>query len=254
MILTTKQYNILTRCIGGGPLEKAKIVVFGNELGTAEAGGNLEKTIESFIKTWKTNPVLKLKEGFVPTVTGSLPVNSIFLQNVSRMALAIRHKEPRFFGNLSGEGRAVLNRYITEELYKTETAVINLKPLPQTTERTWEYSNINEKEYQSLYNFTLKRPLSSVWKELRIAVMKEAFERVKDSLILGSGAKYNKKAFLEKVFENIIFEKVTLNDKLEIFVSKYPKIILSNYYSSYSGVGLDGMKQIYFYLINNNMV
>jgi hypothetical protein len=246
--------KLLFRCVGGGPIDKAKIVVFGNELGTAEGGGSTEATIENFKRDWTSHPVLNVGPGFVTTHIGNLPVNSVFLQCVSRMALAIRHNEPRFFDVLTGEGRAVLNKYILEELYRTETAVINLKPLPQSTERHWDYENIDENRYLSLFNFTLLKSQESLWKSLRMEVMKEAFKLAKNSLILGSGDKHNKKAFLEIIYPGIQFTNIYVSDKIQVYISENPRIVLSNYYSPYTGLGLDGLKLLYNFLAKNKIV
>jgi len=254
MILTNGQMKLLFRCIGGGPIDKAKIVIFGNELGTAEGAGSTEATIESFKRTWSSNPVLKVGAGFVPTITGNLPVSSIFLQCISRLALAIRYKDDRFFDELTGEGRAFLNKYILEELYRTETSVINLKPLPQSTERHWNYENIDESRYRNMFNFTLYRSQESPWKTLRLSILKAAFEMTKKALILGSGDKHNKKAFLQLMYEDIRFETIVLENNIQIYVSKNPKIILSNYYSPYTGLGLNGMKILYHYIEKSNML
>jgi hypothetical protein len=253
MILNNGQMKILFRCVGGGPIDKAKILVFGNELGTAETG-NLETTINKFATDWTSHPVLTIGEGFVPLHIGILPVNSVFLQCISRMALAIRHKDDRFFDQLTGEGKAFLNKYILEELYRTETAVINLKPLPQSTEKTWDYQNISESRYQNMFNFNLAYSLDSPWKQLRLNVMKEAFKLAKNALILGSGDRHNKKAFLQLMYEGIQFKNVKLENDIQIYVSTKPRVILSNYYSPYTGLGLDGLKILYHYLVDQKIV
>ena len=253
MTLTNGQMKLLFRCVGGGPIDKAKILVFGNELGTSETG-NLATTINKFASDWTSNPVLEVGPGFVPLHIGALPVNSVFLQCISRMALAIRHKDDRFFDSLTGEGKAFLNKYILEELYRTETAVINLKPLPQSTERHWDYQNIDESRYQSMFNFTLYKSPNSPWKQLRLAVMKEAFTMAQNALILGSGDRHNKKAFLQLMYEGIQFKNEKLENDIQIYVSKKPKVILSNYYSPYTGLGLDGLKILYHYIAKSNMI
>lgn len=254
MILTNEQISLLFRCVGGGPIDRASIVVFGNELGTAEGAGNTQATIETFQRDWTSKPVMQVGEGFVTTSIGSLPVNSIFLQFISRMALAIRHKEERFFDQLTLEGRAFLNNFIMNELYRTDTAIINLRPLPRTSENHWDYENIEEKGYNNLFNFTSRRSHESSWKNLRLSAMKNAFDLCKNSLILGSGDKHNKKAFLETIYNGVKFEYITLNNGTQVYVSKSPKIILSNYYSSYNGLGLSGLKEIYNYITKNNMI
>jgi len=216
MILTNGQMKLLFRCVGGGPIDKAKIVVFGNELGTAEGGGSTERTIEKFKNDWTTYETLKLNEGFVPLRMGTLPVSSVFLQCISRLALAIRYKDDRFFDNLSGEGRAFLNKYILEELYRTETAVINLRPLPQPTEKHWDYDNIDENRYKKLFNFTLIKPEESLWKTYRLKILKEAFSVAKNALILGAGDRHNKKEFLKLMYENIEFRTLTLKNNIQL--------------------------------------
>jgi len=254
MLLTNKQINILFRCVGSGPLNKAKIVIFGNEFGTAEGNGSTEVTVKRLIERWTTYPVFPVGPGFVTTYVEELPVSSVFLQCISRMMLAIRYKDERFFGPLSGEGRAFLNKYILEELYRTDIAVINLKPLPQKTERHWDYDNIDEKRYNNMFNFTLSNSLNSPLKQLRIQILKEAFKITQNSLILGAGDKHNKKAFFEFIIPEIIFETVELSDNIKIYVSKDPRIILSNYYSPYTGLGLNGMKILYSYIEKNNLI
>lgn len=251
MKLTDDQIKLFFQCVGAGPIDKAKIVIFGNELGTAAGAGSTEKTIEILTNDWSKHTRLSVGEGFITTEVGTLPVNSTFLQCVSRMALAIRHNEPRFFDELSGQGKALLNKYILEELYRTDTAVINLKPLPQSTERHWDYENIEESRYHNLFNFTLLRAHESPWKDLRVKILKEAFQLVKDSLILGSGDKHNKKEFLKLVYPDIQFESILLDNSIQVYISKYPRIILSNYYSSYTGLGLKGLKVLFQYIQNN---
>lgn len=254
MILTTEQAKILFRCVGGGPVDKAKILIFGNELGTAEGGGNTETTVKKFISDWSSYPVLNVGEGFVPQHMGQLPVNSVFLQCISRMALAIRYKEDRFFDPLSGEGKALLNKYILEELYRTDTAVINLKPLPQSTERHWDYQNVDENRYHRMFNFTLYRSQDNPWKQFRVSILKEAFKINKNSLILGAGDRHNKKAFFETIYPDIVFETVTLENNIQLYVSKTPRIIISKYYSPYTGLGLDGLKILYHYIFDKKLV
>jgi len=250
MIITDNQLEILHRCIGGGPIATASIVIFGNELGSAETG-NLETTIDTFIKTWTEGPKFEFSNGFSSLNISTPPVSSTFLQFIGRMALGLKYKDERFFDTLAGPGKAFLNNYIMNELYRNETCVINLRPLPQSTERTWEYENIKEKEYYKSYNFILRRASSDLWRDIRVKALEEAFNICKNSLILGTGDKHNKKAFLEKIF-NITFETIELQN-IQIFVSRNPKIILSNYYDNYSGIKLNGLKEIYRFIIQNSL-
>ena len=140
------------------------------------------------------------------------------------------------------------------ELYRSDTAVINLQPLPQTSENHWNYTNVDENGYHKLFNFTLLKPLDNPWKQLRLSVLKEAFQMAKNALILGSGAMYNKKAFFEYIYPEIKFSEISLNEKIKIFYSLNPKIVLSAYYSSYNGLGLNGLKLVYHFIIDKNLV
>jgi hypothetical protein len=128
-----------------------------------------------------------------------------------------------------------------------------LKPYPQHTERSWEYDNIDEKGYYRQYNFTLKNHTSDKYRDLRIGAMKEAFVMCKNALILGSGDKENKKAFFQMIYPSIKFEEIVLSEKLKIYFSRYPKIILSNYYDNRSGIRLDGLKCLYNFIIDNSL-
>ncbi len=251
MKLTDDQMKLFFSHVGAGPIDKAKIVVFGNEMGTAAGKGSTEKTIESLIDDWSKRKILHVGEGFVALDVGTLPVNSIFLRCISRMALAIRYNEPRFFDKLSNEGNVFLNKYILEELYRTDVAVLNLKPLPKGTGKHWSYENIGEKEYYNLFNFVHQKVPESTWKNFRVNILKEAFQLAKNSLILGSGDRHNKKEFLKIVYPGIEFESKTLDGNVQIYVSNYPRVILSNYYSSYRGLGLKGLKTIFYYIQEN---
>jgi hypothetical protein len=245
MILTTEKQKFLSSCIGSGPLDKASYVLFGNELGTA-SGKTPERTIEKFENDWKEN-VLKIGDGFSSLHIDTPPVNSTFLQFFSRLVLALKYNDERFLGELSFKGKTFLYNFIVNELYRYDTAVINLRPYPQSTERTWEYTNINEKEYYKSYNFSLRRSSSDSLRDCRFEILKNAFELAKNSLILGSGDKHNKKAFLEKIYPKIKLETVKL-ETIEIYFSEYPKIILSNYYDNRNGIKIKGLQEIYKFI------
>ena len=234
MILKTNDYEKLRRRVGGGPLNKASIVVFGNEEGTAVGNGDAELTIQALLEN----------------NMNALPLTSIFLQFVSRFTLARKYNDDTYFDKLNNIQNIILHHYIMYELYRTDTAVLNLRPLPQGTDKTWQYSNINEKDYYKQYNFNTSRP--SIDTE-RINILKTKFDKV-SGLILGSGEKRNKKAFFEYIYPNIEFKTHILSSGLELFVCTNPKIILSNYYSSFRGIGLKGLKEIYHFAEQNRLV
>lgn len=243
MTLTTEQLELLHRCVGTGPINRASIIFFGNEFGTA-AGPTLERTLTIYESTWKQS-MIPLGPGFMTLNVTSMPVSSIFLQYVSRLALAIKYEEPRFLEELSSQGKAFVNNFILNKLYRNDTAVINLRPLPRSTERIWPYTNYNEKEYLRLYNFNLKKRPSDSWSELRINTLRTTFDHAKDSLIIGVGDRDNKRAFFEYLWPDVKFEEKILTKGTKVWVSENPRIILSNYFSAFSGIGLKGLQDIY---------
>lgn len=254
MILTKEQAIWLHRSIGQGPIDTAKIIIFGNEFGSARGKGNTQKCIEEFINEFKTRKLLKIGDGFNVLDIDPPPVSSTFLQFISRLLLALKYKDERFFDSLTFEGHAYVNNYIMNFLYRENSAIINLRPLPQPTENHWDYENINESNYKNLYNFKSKYKGHNKFRQFRLKLLKEAFDMGKNALILGAGDKHNKKAFFEEIYPNIVFQQTVLNDIVEIYFSLDPKIILSNYYDNRSGVRLEGLRQIYHFILNNNLV
>ena len=242
MILTNEQLITLHTHISGGPLKTASIVIFGNELGTAETG-DPETAVLKLINDWNNNVRI-----------GILPIKSVFLQFISRFACAVKYKTDKFFDSPMGVEHFVHIHHMLYELYKTDTAVINLRPLPQSTENHWHYENISKKDYYKHYNFCLSRSSNDSWSDLRVQSLRSGFESLSPTaLILGSGDRHNKKCFLQKIYPDIEFLTVNLKST-EIYVAKSPKIILANYFSYRNGIKLQGLKEIYEYTLQENMV
>jgi len=253
MILNNEQSIFLHKFIGYGPLNKAQIVIFGNEFGAGAGLGNTELTIKRFIEEHKTKQILSINEGFTIIDRNSPPVTSTFLQFISRLLLALKYKDERFLDTLTNEGWTYLNNYIMNSLYRDNSAVINMKPFPQPTENHWCYENVNESNYMNMYNFKVKYHAPNKFRDFRLKVLKEAFDMAHDALILGAGDKFNKKSFFETMYPSIKFSQIILNDIVEIYFSKSPKIILSNYYDNRSGIKLLGLREIYRFIIKNNL-
>jgi len=246
MILTNEQILGLHRHIGYGPIDKAHFIFFGNEPGINISKG-IENSIHSLMEKYKTRKLLTIGQGFSVLEIDDPPVSSTFLQFISRFMLALRYKDDRFFESLSKEGISFLNNYIINELNRTETALINLRPFPQSTERNWHYSNVVEQEYQKLFNFTLISSHDNIYKTIRLSIMNKAFEMVKNSFIIGIGDKDNKRTFLNLMYPEIKFSEILLDGNLKIYFSKKPNIILSNYWDT-RNIGLSGLKQIYNFI------
>lgn len=250
MIMTPDILMWLHRSIGQGPINDSSLIIFGNEFGSARGHGSTEDSINQFINEFKTRKLLKINEGFTVLDIDQPPVTSSFLQFVSRLSLALQHNDDRFFGELSSEGKAFLNDYIMNKLYRKNEAVINFRPLLQPTENHWPYENISESAYYKLYNFTLKNNITNKYKEIRVKILKEAFNMIKkDAIILGSGDKENKRAFFETIYPEIKFSEKKLNDTYKIYYSSNTnkKIILSNYFDNRT-LGLDNLRDLYYFI------
>jgi hypothetical protein len=249
MILTSEQILAFHKFIGFGNITTASIVIFGNEFGTATR--STQACISYFMNEFETKKRFNIGEGFSLIEMDPPPVSSTFLQFISRLMLALKHSDDRFFSDLTFQGKIVLNNYIMNSLYRENSAIINLRPLPQPTEQHWTYSNINEGEYHSKYNFALRNHTSDELKNMRLRILKEAFNLIaKESLVLGSGDKENKKAFFKIIYPTIQFHETKLSD-LKIYYSNNPRIILSNYFDNRT-IGLSGLKQLYHFILDFN--
>ena len=257
MILTTEQYKLFSSYIGYGVLNKPLICFFGNESGTGQQ--TVDNYIPKFIKDLNTWETIQFKEdkinGFVLKHIYDLPVSSIFLQFIARLMLAIEYKDDKWFGSLSGSGIAFVNNYIVNRFNRENTCVFNLRPLPRPNQKiAWPYLNINETNYNSNYNFINKNSKTDEFKEIRMNAFKNGFKQIKGTLIIGVGNKTNKRAFFQTLYPTIQFKELILNDKLEIYYSKECKIILSNYFDNISGIKLSGLREMYYFIKDNNLL
>ena len=250
MLMTSDILMWLHRSIGQGPINDVPLVIFANEFGAARGRGNTEDSINQFINEFKTRKLLKIGKGFTVVDIDAPPVTSSFLQFVSRLSLAIQYEDDRFFNELSIEGKSFLNDYIMNKLYRKNEAILNFKPLLQPTENHWPYENISESAYYKLYNFTHKNNVTNKYKEIRIEILKEAFNMIKkNAVIVGAGDKENKRVFFETIYPEIKFSETKINDTFKVYHSNNinKKIILSNYFDNRT-LDLDNLKDLYFFI------
>jgi hypothetical protein len=255
MILTNEQKNWLYKSIGQGPVNTADLIIFGNEFGSARGKGDTESSINQFINEFKTRKLLQIADGFTVIDIDSPPVTSSFLQYISRLALALKHKDDRFFGEFSAEGKAFLNKYIMNSLYRENTAVINFRPLLQPTESQWPYENISENVYHNIFDFTVKNLHHDQLLDMRVSILKAAFDMIKkDAIVLGSGDKENKKAFFKTIYPTIQFKEEKLSETYKIYHSNNidKKIILSNYFDNRT-LGLENLELLYNFICEFNL-
>jgi len=249
MILTNEELLLFHRCVGIGNVSAADVVIFGNEFGTASSPGGTKASVSKFMDVF-AKKLFSIGEGF-NLLDISSPVSSTFLQFISRLMLALKHNEERFFDDLTIQGRQVLNDYIMNHLYKDNSAIINLKPLLQATEDAWEYDNIDKIEYHNKYNFKTRSHMSDSLRDMRLRILTKAFSLIpKESLILASGGKENKKAFFQTIYPTIRFHETKLSDSYKIYHSDNieKKIILSNYFDNRT-IGLSNLKLLFRFIL-----
>lgn len=241
--ISKEEYSLLNRYIGQGKHD-ASLVFFGNEPGTSGLG--ILDTIK-YLKTAKNKPI---GNGFLIHESYSHPTSSDFARFISRLCLGLENKDDRWFGELSQTGNVAINQHIMKPISEKNICLINLRPLPRPTQDTWVYSNINKKDYQRKWNFTLKGHYSDNFKDERLQILKSFFKLRGDSLIIGVGDKENKRAFLEKLFPNK-FHTAQLDNHTIYFEPKL-KIILSNYFNNRNGIKLKGLKDLYNFIVSRN--
>ena len=252
MILTNEQIELFTKCIGLGPADKASVIIFANEFGTSGGGGGTQACVSKFMGEFETRKLLQIGEGFTIIDIDPPPVSSTFLQFVSRLMLALKHQDDRFFDELTIQGRLVLNDYIMNHLYREDSVMLNIRPYPQPSEDTWCYDNIDRIGYHNNYNFSLRGHRDDKFRDIRLSILKEAF-RISNGLILGSGDKENKKYFFQTIYPTIQFHELKLSDSYKIYYSNNleKKIILSNYFDNRT-IGLSNFKKLFHFIVDFN--
>jgi hypothetical protein len=247
MELLKNDYKLLCSYIGYGVIKEPHICFFGNESGTG--GMHTTDYIPKFLKDLQKT--IHIKSAAILPEINDLPVSSVFLQFIARLLLAIEQNEIMWFETLSSYDKidvVSLNYYIINRFNKENTCVFNLRPLPRPTERVWPYSSVNEKDYIKSYNFCLKRPLTNEFKQIRIQALYDGFEQIKDTLIIGIGDKENKRKFFEQLYQ-CSFKKI-----YDFYYDEKHNIILSNYFDNKNGIGLNGLKHLYNFIIGNSII
>jgi hypothetical protein len=257
MKLSKEQYELLNAYIGQGNFTSAHYVFFGNEFGLSESATILTylTRIKSYIL--KNNIYVlndKWENGFMLTEADCAPVKSIFIQFISRLILALESNNDKWFNKLSIEDKLILNYYIEKRLNREDECIINLRPLPRSTERVWPYDNISQKDYIKTYNFLLKNGLSESLRIhcdqkstlvnhlgfTRTEILQKLFKNLDNKILIGIGDKRNKRKFIESIYPDIIFK-----EQNKMFISHKPKIILSDYFDNKNGIGLEGLHNVF---------
>ncbi|WP_103109497.1 hypothetical protein [Brevibacillus reuszeri] len=153
--------------------------------------------------------------------------------------------------------------YANSGLYRKQakvgSALLDLRPLPRRDESQasseWPYSNIEENDYNNAFDFRNHRSMSEESKEFRdrrANYLKKAIQEFSFPIIVGIGAKEVKKLFFEKYLRATFLPQKTISltkNKDEVHVSEPldgtdTVVILSDYFNSVNGIGLNGLRKL----------
>jgi len=250
--ISKEDTDLLYQYIGVGK-PSAKLVIFGNEPGLANSDifDTINKIREKSVgdKFLGGGRFSGIHFSYTLLENWSHPTTSEFARYISRLALALEHKNTGFLGELTTLGKVAINEHIYKPVSEKSLALINLRPLPRPTQDTWEYSNVDKKEYNKEWNFRLKSHQMTPNGESRYFGIRD-FIRDSEGVVIGVGDKENKKAFLEKAFhwdKEFEMHKAVLDTHTIYFNPKY-KIILSNYFNSRNGIKLVGLQDLYKFI------
>jgi len=243
--ISKEEYSLLNRYIGQGWFSDP-LVFFGNEPGTSGLG------VKDTIKHLETCPKSPVSTGFLIGESYAHPTTSDFARYISRLCLGLEHKDKRWFGELSPSGTAAVNDAIMKTQDKRTHTLINLRPLPRPTQDTWEYSNINKKDYLRKWNFMLKGHYSDLEKEERLKIFRCFFAQ-RTGIVIGVGEKENKKAFFKAIYPPLEFSKADL-DTHTIYFNTHYRIILSDYFNNRNGIKLQGLLELYNFITTRKFI
>ena len=243
--ISNEEYSLLNRYIGQGK-PNTPIIFFGNEPGTSHVG--VKDTIEHL----KHDDRYDVSTGFMLKESYAHPTTSDFARFIARLCIGLKYEDDRWFYSLTNLGKITLNEHISSPLSLKDYSLVNLRPLPRPTQDTWDYSNIDKKDYLRKWNFTLKRHYSDSHKEERISVLKTFFDK-RTGLVIGIGEKENKRKFFEYLYPEIEFFKADL-DNHSIYFSISSNIILSDYFNNRNGIKTIGLKDLYDFMISRKLV
>lgn len=258
MKLSSEQYKIFESYIGQGNFNSAQYVFFGNEFGLSESANIF--TYLTRIKSYLLRDNIhvlndKWENGFMLPEADCAPIKSVFIQFISRLILALESNDDKWFNKLNTEEKLILNNYIEKRLNREDACIINLRPLPRSTERVWSYDNISQKDYIRSYNFLLKNTsnvshvihydqkdtlMDNILFTNRILILQKLLQNLDNKILIGIGDKRNKRKFIETIYSNIVFK-----EQNDLYISYKPKIILCNYFDNKNGIGLNGLKNVF---------
>lgn len=258
--ISDEEKTLLYNYLGQGTNDK-KLIIFGNEPGLAgvedlsEMINSIRKIEKVYWRNKQTDP--EEQSPFLLQESFTHPTTSEFARFVTRLELAVTYRDSRFLNELSKEGNAAINKYIFNPISEKNSSLINLKPLPRSTQDDWIYTNIDRKEYNREWNFTLKKHYISIEGINRVNAIKRFINHPvrykKGSIVLGVGEKENKKVFFNNLFKEYEdFSKIDLESH-SIYYHSTLDIILCDYFNSRNGIKLKGLQELYKFLVYTSL-
>ncbi|MGG4495582.1 hypothetical protein [Brevibacillus reuszeri] len=290
--LDVNQRDKLFAFCGYGHYPSAKIAFMGNEegLGGYELNYGIEARCEAYGNnpdtylgsTWEDGYYVEGEEidkqfkEIMERIRGSLkPDSTLYSPMLEYQARIMLYIENGFSGDWFQTRKDNLSQYtkIAEYYQKTEnatdglyrkqakvgSALLDLRPLPRRDESKsgsqWPYSNIEEKVYNHAFSFKNHRRMSEEserYRDKRASYLKKAIQEFSFPIIVGIGAKKEKKLFFEKYLQATFLpqNKIRLTkNRDEVYVSEPldgigTVVVLSDFFNSMNGIGLNGLRKL----------
>ncbi len=267
-----KDIEKLVRFCGYGNYDSANVIFLGNEegLGGGEIEGEVRKRIEDY---WNHGTALdgrSNENGYYVKGNGGGNARGHFLLFSARLMLWLNDQSDGdyYFKTQAEDYKAfdTIRNYKMDTLYNEEmdkfdyrSALLDLRPLPRAQENMM-YSlyekidkDFNWQQYKKAFQFNSKRvdDYHLYLRGERARILQNIFNRDVDiRVIIGIGAKADKRRFFEEYFEfEMPFEDRKLSkNKVELFCGKLRignriiPVFLADFFQGGFGIGLEGLK------------
>ncbi|MFM9532554.1 hypothetical protein [Lysinibacillus sp. IITD104] len=275
--LSDEEISSLTSFIGHGDFPKTFIAFLGNEggLGNSSPRYNIDLLCNEFKKNntnyfnegnwklgyWTVNNYDLNKRSIVP--------NSPFLYLTARILLALEDQESSvddwFKKGDSKKLGKVKELIASGGLYSNKpglkSALLDWRPLPRRDEKNYDfpYLNVDSNLYLKAFNFEggAENPYNE-WVNKRVSIFKNVLNKYHIPFLLSFGAVKSKLTLFKKIWPEIEFNEVTLEESNKtIYVSKEKvssnTIVIATEFLDYQNLGLIGTMELVKFLKKNYM-
>lgn len=275
--LTKEEEDSLLSFIGHGEFNNAKIAIFGNE------GGLGDKSLKENIKLL-TEQYKRKNENYLdrehwengywhigeydPEKYGDVP-RGAFLNLVTRIILSLEDNESAiddWFNKEDTTKREIVKKFIANDgLFsnypRLKSALFDWRPLPRRTEKgkKFPYLNVDGKSYLKAFEFKGDpNNRYNEWVDKRITLFNHVLHEYKIPILLSFGAVKTKLTLFKKIWPEIEFKEVILEESnKKIYVSKEKvgssTTVIATEFIDYLNLGFVGTKELVKYIKNNYM-